>query len=289
MDLRPLVEVDLREALGPVNRSQAGQGGLFVPATRTAALLREWVSYGLLDLKLSRACFVGDALVASCLVERLLQRAHLEAIGVEPLAQQRGAGRALLEAVCSAAAAAGVREVSTFASDLDSPLLAILQALGFSRRRTVVRYTLLGAPAPLPQPLELDASLPPDGLTEPTVRRLELAEVLPLLEAAARPPRLFAEQAGVLRLLSPKLTAFGLFLPSQPLPQAVAVCERERRLLVALGGESTQLAPLLCLLAARHGIACLDALVDGDPTESALQAAGFARVALRAEWVKDLG
>jgi GNAT superfamily N-acetyltransferase len=292
MDLRSLVELDLREALAPVNRGNGGLGQ-FVPAMRTAAQLRERAAAEVLDLKLSRACFIGGALVGTCLVERLDAQIHLDALGVEPLAQQRGASSSLVEAVCSAAAAVGVKRASVYVSDFDSALLSSLQALGFSRRRGVARYILGSAPAPLAQPQDLGAgpASASEGSREPTARSVPLAEALPLLYGAVDPGLLlFGQQAGVLSRLSGKLTAYVVTTPtSAGKPVAAAVFERDRKLLQALGGDPAQLPGLLCLLAARHGVACMDAIVEGHPAQAALIAAGFQRVSLRAELVKDLG
>lgn len=289
MDLRPLVEVDLREALAPINRGNGGLGR-FVPAMRTAAQLRERAAAEVLDLKLSRACYIGG-LVGSCLVERLDEQAHIDAIGIEPLAQQRGAGRALVEAVCQAATAAGVKRLSVFVSDFDSTLLSSLAALGFVRRRGVARYILSGAPAPLTQPADLGNAPAPESATEPYARAVPLAEALPTLHAGVAADKLlFGQQGGILTRLGGKLTAYTLTTPdSNGQPVAAAVFERERKLIHALGGEPGQLAHLLCLLAARHGVACIEALVEGHPAQSALTTAGFQRASLGAELVKDLG
>jgi GNAT superfamily N-acetyltransferase len=284
------VDVDLREALAPVNRGHGGQqAGQFVPALRTAAQLRERAAAGVLDLKLSRACFIGGALLGTCLVERVGERAHLDAVSVEPLAQQRGAGRALVDAVFTAAAAAGVKRLSAYVSDFDGTLQAILQGAGASRLRTVVRHILSGAPAPLPQPRDLEELPAPEDLAEACARTVPMSEALALLPGASDAGELlFSQEPEVLSRLSGRLRAHVYLEPRSKSPAAVVICERERKLLYTLSGATASLASLLCLVAARHGIACLDALPDGHPAEASLAAAGFARAALRAEWVKDL-
>lgn len=51
MELRQLAEVDLREAIGPINRAVTGH---YLPAVRTVSSVRERAQLGVLDLKLSR-------------------------------------------------------------------------------------------------------------------------------------------------------------------------------------------------------------------------------------------
>lgn len=287
MDLRSLVDLDLREALAPINRGHGGLGR-FVPAMRTPAQLRERAAIGVLDLKLSAVCYIGG-LVGSCLVERLGEQAHIDAIGVEPLAQQRGAGRALIEAVTTAATASGVKRLSIFVSDFDSSLLSSLAALGFTRRRGVARYILSGAPAPLAQPQDLGNGPAPENPSEAFAQAVPLAEVLPILRAGVDEDKLlFGQQDGILMRLQSRLTAYILTPASGGKPVAAAVFERDRKLLHALGGDPGQLAHLLCLLASRHGIVCIEALVEGHPAQSALTTAGFLRASLGAELAKDL-
>ena len=283
MELRPLLDVDLREALAPINRAARGE---FLPALRTVAQLRERASCGVLDLKLSRGCWVGGALGASCLVDHLADEpvAHIEALASEPLAGQRGAVRALIEAVQTATAAAGVTDLSMLVSELDSSLGAVLQAVGFSRRQGVERYLLSGAPAALALPTEIDASTAP-GASGSYARPTTLAAVQALLATAGA--GLYGQRPSVLHKLSPRLSVWELITVSGPeatvTPQAAVVFDRERKSLCALGGETAQLAALIALVATRHGVAYLDALVDSDPAGAALRLAGFARMALRAE------
>jgi hypothetical protein len=289
------VEVELREALAPINRSQGGQlgqPGQLAPVLRTVAQLRDSAAAGVLDLKLSQACYLGGTLSGACLVERVEDSAQIAAIGVENLAQQRGAGRALIEAVCRAATAAGVKQLSILVSDFDSVLLSSLHPIGFARRREVARYTLSGAPAPLLQPHDLGNDAVPDGMSGPYARAVPVAEVLPALRDGVAPEQLlFGQDPRVLLRLAKgnRLSAYIIGQPPTGHFRAGAVFERERKLLHALGGDSAQLPPLLCLLAARHGIVWLDALAEGHPAAGALTAAGFSRTALRIELCKDLG
>lgn len=295
MDLRPLVEVDLREALGPINRGhsgQLGQAGQFAPAVRTPAQLRERAAAGVLDLSLSRACYLSGALVGACLIDHVGENAHIEAIGVDPLAQQRGAGRALVETICTAAAAAGVKHLSAYASDFDNIILGALNAAGFTRRRDIARYQLQGAPAALTQPRDLGKDAIPDGTTGQVARAVPIAEALLVLAPDAVAGRLlFDQQAAVLSKLAEKgerIVAYVTLEAQEKAPHAAAIFDRDRKLLLALGGDNDKLAPLLCLVSSRFGVALLDALASGHPAEAAVTAAGFVRMAVRAEWIKDL-
>lgn len=289
MELRPLVDVDLREALAPINRAARGE---FLPALRTVAQLRERVAVGVLDLKLSRACYVGGALGATCLVERLADEsvAHIDALASEPLAQQRGAVRALVDAVQSAAASAGVAELTVFVSEMDSPLGAALHAAGFTRRQALARYALAGPPSALPLPVELD------GVSEPPTSGMfaqaaSLAEALPILSAGDPRRLLYAQRPAVLQKLAARLSVLQLYSVAETgrtaRPEAALVFDRERKSLCALGGETAALASLVALAATRHGITYLDAIPETHPAVAALQAAGYVRSALRVELTCD--
>lgn len=290
MELRSLVDVDLREALAPINRAARGD---FVPALRTVAQLRERVAAGLLDLGLSRVGVVGGNVAAVCLVLRLAGEniAHIEALAADPLAQQRGAVRALIEAVQTAAAAAGVTEISAFVSEMDSVQLSALQAAGFGRRQMVGRYTLSGAPAARSLPVELALGEPaPSG--QPWIRAVPLADIEAVLSDAPAADPLFGARLPVLTRLSSRLLALASY-PARSAAEAgaaanaVVVCDCERKLLCALAGESEALASLICFAASRHGVAHVDALAESDAAVRALTAAGFARVAVRVEMVCD--
>lgn len=292
MDLRPLSEVELREALAPINRPTGiGQAGQLGKAVRTPAQLRERAAAQVLDLKLSRACFIGDGLCAAALVDRVGDSAHIDALAIEPLAQQRGAGKALLESIVQAATAAGVKRLSFFVSDFDNVLPPILSHIGFVRGRTVARFALSGAPVDLPLPQEVDADGSPEGET-PFARPLPVASALPVVhEGVAADKLAFSQQAEVLSRLcgNDKLVAYVSALPGQPSPKAAVIYDRERKQIVALHGDDAHLGPLLCLLAKRHGVNAVEALVEGHPAEAALAAVGYQRAAVRIEWCKDLG
>src|SRR4051812_29218568 len=128
MELKPLCEVDLRDAIGPINRAVTGH---YLPSVRTASQLRERAALGVLDLKLSRCAFIGRELVVTCLVERVDEHDYRAPSAVEPLAQQRGVGHALLEAACVAAEASSVRRFTAAVQDADAPSLATLRSAGF--------------------------------------------------------------------------------------------------------------------------------------------------------------
>lgn len=289
MELRPLVDVDLREVLAPINRAARGE---FLPTLRTVAQLRERVALGVLDLKLSRACYVGGSLGATCLVEHLADEsvAHIDALASEPLAQQRGAVRAVVDAVQSAAALAGVSELTVFVSEMDSTLGAALQAAGFTRRQAVARYALAGPPSALPLPVDVDGvSEPPTSGT--FVRAVSLPEALPMVSAVEPSRLLYAQRSTVLQKLAARLSVLQLYTVAETggtaQPEAALVFDRERKSLCALGGETAALASLIALAATRHGIAYLDAIAETHPAVSALQAAGYVRSAMRVELTCD--
>lgn len=289
MELRPVADVELKEVLGPINRAASGRTAPgMLPLVHSAAQLRERAALGVLDLKLSRALLLGGGIAGACLVERVGEQAHLDVLGVDPLAQQRGGGRALCEEVVAAAAAAGVRRLTAFCSDFDGQLLAILQAVGFARVREVARYTLLpGGPTQTLVPTELAAGAEPPRPAQTVAQAVPLAEALAFLSAAQAPEPPFGQQTEVLRRLSPKLTAFVLHTPGGI--AAAAVAERERRQLLAVGGQGEHAAAqLVALLAARHGILSIDALPVDDPATAAVSAAGFQRASLRVEFQKTL-
>lgn len=289
MELRSLADIELKDVLGPINRSAAGRAAPLMPAAvHTAAQLRERAALGVLDLKLSRALLVAGGIAGACLVERVGERAHIEALGVDTLAQQRGGGRALCEEVVGSAAAAGVRCLTALCSDLDPQLLAILHAAGFVRLREVARYTL--APSGPVQAL-LPEELGPDssgfGSPGPAAQLVPPAEALAVLAPETPPEAPFAQQPEVLRRLSPKLTAVVLRAPAGI--TAAAVADRERRQLLSLCGRSERAAAqLAALLAARQGIQHIDAMPLDDPMTAAVSAAGFQRASLRVELQKRL-
>jgi GNAT superfamily N-acetyltransferase len=286
MELKSLAEMELKDVLGPVNAAVGrGAPGTF-PQVYTVAQLRERAALGVLDLKLSRVVVIGGNVAGAALVDRVGERAHLLALGTEPLASQRGGGRTLCEAVIAAAGAAGVTRLTALCAELDAPLLTTLQAAGLQPRREVARYTLPPA-GPTQALVPRDASETggePAG-DEETGRPLPIAEALTLLapHLPAEPP--FQQEPAVLQRLSPKLTAVGLHTAGGVM--AAAIADRERRQLLLVGGPSERAAAQLCaLLAARYSIHHIEALPTADPATAAVAAAGFARVGLRVELQK---
>lgn len=289
MELRSLADIELKDVLGPVNRSAAGRTAPLTPAAvHTVAQLRERAALGVLDLKLSRALLVAGGIAGACLVERVGDRAHIEALGVDTLAQQRGGGRALCEEVVACVAAAGVRCLTAFCSDLDPQLLSILHAAGFARVREVARYTLSpSGPVQALVPAELGADGGELASLGTAAQVVPPAEALVVLSPHTPPEMPFAQQPEVLRRLSPKLTAVVLRTPAGT--TAAAVADRERRQLLALGGQSERAAAqLAALLAARYSVYHIDSLPIDDPMTSAVSAAGFQRASLRVELQKTL-
>ncbi len=301
MDLKPLSEVDLREAIGPINRAVTGH---YLPSVRTASQLRERAALGLLDLRLSRCAFINRELVGACLVERVDDHAHLDAIGVEPLSQQRGVGHALLEAACVAAEATGVRVFSAEAPESDAAALATLQSAGFRWHRQLSRWALQGQPAALPLPEEVADDPRGTGSQlalvagQTFIRKVQLSEALEFLDSMTAPgPRdgrkpsepPFMRQPAVLRRLEGKLSAFLLLqLESHEPVLGAAIVERDRHQLLCLGGEGERVAPLVSLLLSRHGVTQADPVPDQDAAASALLAAGLVRVAVRCELLRLL-
>lgn len=289
MELRSLADIELKDVLGPINRSAAGRTAPgMTPAVHTVAQLRERAALGVLDLKLSRALLIAGGIAGACLVERVGDRAHLEALGVDPLAQQRGGGRTLCEEVVAGAAAAGVRRLTALCADLDAQLLPILHAVGLVRLRDVARYVLSPSgpvQALIPEELAADDS---DLAGRPSAAQLvPPAEALAVLGPKTPPAPSFLQQPEVLLRLSPKLTAAVLRSPAGI--TAAAVADRERRQLLSLWGQSEQAAAqLAALLSARYGIHYIDALPIEDPMTAAVSAAGFQRTSLRVELQKVL-
>lgn len=309
MELKPLAEVDLREAIGPINRAVTGH---YLPLVRTASLLRERAAAGVLDLRLSRCAFLGRQLVGACLVDRVDEIAHIDAIGVDPLAQQRGVGYALLEAACMAAEAGGVGRITAEVPEGDAALMATLGAAGFLPQRALGRWAMSGAMNAVPL-VEESAALTDEELTlaPPYVRGLPVAEALARWreqpEAATAP---FGMRPQVLERLAGRLRALALVgrgAESGDAKQVLAVAllektqEKERHQIHALCGETAALTSLVAVLVARHGAQFLDALpmaAEGtaaggaeEPSsvqhsEAALRAVGLLRTSVRSEVVR---
>ena len=128
MECKSLAEVELRDATYPLNRSVPSN---FLPALRTAAQLRELVALSVIDPSLSKVIVLSGKVVGCCLVERASDGATLSALGIEPLAQQRGGGRVLLDAVTTAARAAKLHWLSVESSAADASQQALLLSAGF--------------------------------------------------------------------------------------------------------------------------------------------------------------
>jgi len=301
MELKALSEIELRSAIGPLNRALAGRTtGQLASSVLTVAALRERAVLGLLAGPLSRCLVVGGEVVGACLVERLDTEAHITALGLDALAQQRGGGRALIEGVLAALSAAKVQRVTACVSDFDSATMQLLQAAHFQRLRTVQRFVLAGAPT-----LELltpelvvqteavttQAQTPPARLL---ARSVTLAEALDVLaQSALAAPLPFSQRPDVLRKQAGRLTCMALFGSDaagtqQSVALAAAITDRERKQLLAIGGEAAQMAALGVLLGARYGITHMDQLPESDPAGSALLAAGFSKAAVQAELVLSL-
>lgn len=282
MELKSLAEVDLREAIGPINRAVTGH---YLPLVRTASVLRERAQAGVLDLKLSRCAFIGRELVGTCLVERVEELAHIDVIGVEPLAQQRGVDRALLESACVAAEAGAVTRITATVPEGDGVLTKLLGAAGFVAQRSVARWLQSGALPPLDLPRSVDEE-GPEGAPHwgPLAGPAALAFLAALPQASAAP---FGMQPRVLERLLPKLQAFAVL--SGDGPQAVALLDKDRHLIAALGGETAALTGLCGVLVARQGAQVVEGLAGGDDAEAALRAVGLTRAAVRTVVARQLG
>jgi ribosomal protein S18 acetylase RimI-like enzyme len=292
MEVKPLLDVELREALGPINRAASGKSP---HAVRTVAAIRESIALGIVDAKLSRCGFLGDSLVGTCLIERVGTEAQLDAVAVESLAIQRGGGRILLESACAAAKAAGVTRITAIVSDQDTSSQGLLAATGFTRGQTVVRYELRPhaisqAPAtPLPEYLA-ERPLPDDAAAgQHFVKIATAAEVLELAGQGS-PPETFFWRKEVLAKLAPRLTALVLVEAGENgairKTLGAVLVDGERHLLMAAFGEAAELAALCSVAARRHNATVVDALPEDHPAAAALTAAGFERASVRAELVR---
>lgn len=279
MEIKALEEVDLRAATAPLNRA----GTVFLPAVRTAAQLRERAKLGVLDLKLSAAAVLSEGPAGCCLIERDGEEAFVVGVAAEPLMHQRGGWVGLLEAALATAAKAGVRRVTVEASEHDTGQLGGLQAARFSRSRELSRYTLPTAPnhALVPEDLGDDSAAVPTGSRY--ARAVSIDVALPLLLSEAPP---FSRRPEVLRKLAPLYTVRALFEGDRPI--AAVVVERERKLLVAVGGEPEAAAQLAALAAARYEARFVDAVPEGDAMAAALVKAGFQLAAARVELARAL-
>ncbi len=143
MQVQSLAEIELRDAIQPLNRSAPSNFG---PALRTPALIRELVALGVVDASLSKVLVLSGKVLGGCLVERVPGGGLMSALSIEPLAQQRGGGRALLEEVIKAARTAQLAQLRIEVSEGDTANESLIGALHFVRVETLHRLALQKAP-----------------------------------------------------------------------------------------------------------------------------------------------
>lgn len=270
MQLQSLAEIELRDAVQPLNRSAPSN---FVPALRSPALCRELLALGVIDPALSKVVLLSGKVLGCCLVERFAAGALLSALSVEPLLQQRGGGRVLLEAVIQAARAARIGQLRIEVSEGDAS--SLLTALHFVRQETLHRLALLQPPSRSLFPTEQF-----DQVTE-----IAVEEAIVALTAQPTWQPTPSAQPELLRKLSKRLSAFRLGSDDR---SATLLLDKERKLIWTLGGDSSLLAQLVVYAAAKHGAAFVDSLRDEDPAIEALCEAGFTKLAVRAAYVLSL-
>lgn len=270
MERKSLAEVELRDATFPINRNAPSN---YLPALRTASQLRELTQLGVLDPALSQVVLLSDKVVGCCLVERVPGGGYLSALTTEPLAQQRGGGRVLLDAVIGAARKAKLGQLVIEVAEADAAQESLLASVGFSRQHTLCRMALLQPP---------NRALLPAEASD-----LSIDEAIAFLsnQASWRPAQ--AVQPEVLRKLARRLSAFAIATEGQV--RAVLVLDKERKLILTLAGEGSALASLIVFAAAQHGAAFVDSLSSEDPALQALDDAGFTRLSVRSSFALDLG
>ena len=274
MELKSLADVELRDATFPLSRSAPSN---FLPVLRTPVILRELFNLGVLDRDLSKVLVAGGRVVGCCLVERGATGGYVSGLGTDALSQQRGGARVLLEAVVAAAHKAGLAQLTMEVSEAEAGPTGALQALGFVPVRTRHRLALQGPP---------DRSLLPESLTEdPTSERRIAAVSVPLaldflLAHGPKHPGAAVHPA-VLAKLAGRLSAAAYQIDGRTV--AAVVADKERKLVVGLGGDAAYLAPLAVFAAARFLSAHVDSIAEDDPALAALEAAGFVRIAVRQE------
>lgn len=283
MEFRSLVDVDLRDVLRPINQGAQGE---FLPALRTASLLRERVKAGVLDLTLSQAAFVREVLVGAVLVEHLPggSEALLDVFAVDALSQKGGGLAKLIEATVHVARAQRITTLRCVVSALDTLRLSALHASGFVERQPVARYQLLGAHTDLPKLIVCEPSSAPPSEAAHWAQPVEAAALAPLWNSLPAEAHLFGDQLEILSRLSARLHCIGVVSASHPSQLvAGAAIERERKLLIGLAGDNALLSALLCTVSAHHAVQYLDAIALCHPAIAALQAAGFQKTAARLE------
>ena len=270
MERKSLAEVELREATFPLNRSAPSN---FLPALRTASQLRELAMLGVLDQVISQVVMLAGKVGGCCLVERVPSGGFLSALTCEPLAQQRGGGRVLLDAVITAARAAKLGQLTIEVSEADTAQESLLSSAGFARQHTLCRMALAQAP---------NRTLLP---TEAAVIPVNDAVSFLATETTWHPTP--SVEGEVLRKLAPRLTALALISEGQT--RAALVLDKERKLILTLAGESAALASLAVFAAVHHFVAFVDSLVSDDPAVDALREAGFSRLSVRTAFSLVLG
>jgi hypothetical protein len=277
MECKSLAEVELRDATYPLNRSVPSN---FLPTLRTAAQLRELVALSVIDPSLSKVIVLSGKVVGCCLVERASDGASLSALGIEPLAQQRGGGRVLLDAVTTAARAAKLHWLSIESSAADASQQALLLSAGFAVQGSRCRMALTQPPNRSLLPSNGDGSSD-SATTEALVTTGTIDAALTFLSSQSDWQPAPSASPSVLRKLASRLMAF--FWEGASAPQAVLVIDKERKLIVTLAGQMAAMAALGVYVAAYHGVAFADSLPADSPEVSALSLSGFATVALRSE------
>ncbi len=270
MHVQSLAEIELRDAVQPLQRSAPSN---FVPALRPPALIRELIALGVIDPSLSKVLVLSGKVLGCCLVERCPGGALLSALSIEPLAQQRGGGRALLEEVIKAAQTAKLGQLRIEVSEGDAA--SLLSALHFVRAETLCRLALLQPPNRSLFPTEQF-----DSVTE-----LSIDAAIATLSAQPNWQPTPSAQPDLLRKLAKRLIGFGLVRDDR---RATLLIDKERKLIWTLGGESSLLAQLVVYAAGKHGAAFVDSLRDEDPAIAALCEAGFTKLAVRAAYVLPL-
>ena len=279
MECKSLAEVELRDATYPLNRSVPSN---FLPALRTAAQLRELVALSVIDPSLSKVIVLSGKVVGCCLVEQASDGATLSALGIEPLAQQRGGGRVLLDAVTTAARAAKLHWLSVESSAADASQQALLLSAGFAVQGSRCRMALTQPPNRSLLPSNGDGDGSSDSATtKARVTTGTIDAALTFLSSQSDWQPAPSASPSVLRKLASRLMAF--FWEEASAPQAVLVIDKERKLIVTLAGPMAAMAALGVYVAAYHGVAFADSLPADSPEVSALSLSGFATVALRSE------
>lgn len=277
MECKSLAEVELRDATYPLNRSVPSN---FLPALHTAAQLRELVALSVIDPSLSKVIVLSGKVVGGCLVERASDGAVLSALGIEPLAQQRGGGRVLLDGVTTAARAAKLLWLSIESSAADASQQALLLSAGFAVLGSRCRMALTQPPNRSLLPSNGDGSSD-SATTEALVTTGTIDAALTFLSSQPDWQPAPSASPSVLRKLASRVTAF--FWGGASAPQAVLVIDKERKLIVTLAGQLDALAALGVYAAAYHGVTFADSLPADGAQLGALSLSGFTMVALRSE------